>query len=143
MSTAETTMFRMASKLPDGLVIGARGPWGVYAHDDALNRWFRQAVDEPVVFGLVAQPHIGSGACLARLPAALLNLEDRAFDAQFPARGHRIPRVERQIEKNLLDSVPVRANKSPGGAESRCQRNQLPLAMRDHRLDFADHVIDV
>jgi branched-chain amino acid transport system substrate-binding protein len=43
MSTLETTMFRLRDKIPDGIVIGARGPWGVYAHDTELNRWFRKA----------------------------------------------------------------------------------------------------
>ncbi|MGP0091138.1 MAG: ABC transporter substrate-binding protein [Xanthobacteraceae bacterium] len=42
MSTLETTMFRLGEKIPDGIVIGARGPWGVYAHDTELNRWFRK-----------------------------------------------------------------------------------------------------
>ena len=43
MSTAETTMFRMGPKIEDGIIMGARGPWGVYSHDTALNQWFRKA----------------------------------------------------------------------------------------------------
>lgn len=43
ISTAETTMFRLGPKIADGIIMGARGPWGVYAHNDALNQWFRQA----------------------------------------------------------------------------------------------------
>ena len=42
-SAAETTMFRLGAKIADGIVMGARGPWGVYAHDTELNRWFRRA----------------------------------------------------------------------------------------------------
>ena len=43
LTTGETAMFRLGSKVPDGLVMGARGPYGVNAHDTALNRWFRKA----------------------------------------------------------------------------------------------------
>ena len=41
LTTGETTMYRLGAQLPDGLVLGARGPYGVYAHDTELNRWFR------------------------------------------------------------------------------------------------------
>ncbi|HXQ50327.1 MAG TPA: ABC transporter substrate-binding protein [Stellaceae bacterium] len=43
ISTAETAMFRLGPKLADGIIMGARGPWGVYSHDTELNRWFRHA----------------------------------------------------------------------------------------------------
>ena len=43
ISTAETAMFRLGPKIADGIIMGARGPWGVYAHDTELNRWFRKA----------------------------------------------------------------------------------------------------
>ncbi len=43
MTAGETTMFRLGAKIPDGIIIGARGPWGVYARDTELNKWFRQA----------------------------------------------------------------------------------------------------
>jgi len=35
-------MFRLRDKLPDGIIVGARGPWGPYAHDTELTRWFKQ-----------------------------------------------------------------------------------------------------
>ncbi|MCZ6553719.1 MAG: ABC transporter substrate-binding protein [SAR324 cluster bacterium] len=40
-TSAEPNMFRLGDKMPDGVLIGARGPYGVYAHDTPLNRWFR------------------------------------------------------------------------------------------------------
>jgi branched-chain amino acid transport system substrate-binding protein len=43
ISTAESTMYRLGPKIADGIIMGARGPWGVYAHKDALNTWYRQA----------------------------------------------------------------------------------------------------
>ncbi len=41
MTTAETAMFRLGAKMPDGTIIGARGPNGVLADDNELNRWFQ------------------------------------------------------------------------------------------------------
>jgi branched-chain amino acid transport system substrate-binding protein len=46
MTTAEAAMYRMGPKIPDGVIMGARGPYGVYAKDTELNRWFRQAYTE-------------------------------------------------------------------------------------------------
>ena len=33
----------MGAKMPDGLIVGARGPYGVYARPTPLNKWFRKA----------------------------------------------------------------------------------------------------
>jgi branched-chain amino acid transport system substrate-binding protein len=41
LTAGEPSMFRLADTIPDGTVIGARGPFGVFAPDNALNRWFR------------------------------------------------------------------------------------------------------
>lgn len=38
----ETAMFRLADQIPEGTIIGGRGPFGVYAPDNQLNRWFRE-----------------------------------------------------------------------------------------------------
>ncbi|TMH36911.1 MAG: ABC transporter substrate-binding protein [Betaproteobacteria bacterium] len=43
LTAGEPSMFRLANEIPDGAVIGARGPFGVFAPDNALNRWFRDA----------------------------------------------------------------------------------------------------
>jgi branched-chain amino acid transport system substrate-binding protein len=43
LTTGETAMFRLTEQLPDGTVIGGRGPFGVFAPDNALNKWFRDA----------------------------------------------------------------------------------------------------
>ncbi|MGA1168207.1 MAG: ABC transporter substrate-binding protein, partial [Burkholderiaceae bacterium] len=43
LTAGEPAMFRMADKIPDGTIIGARGPFGQLAPDNELNRWFRQA----------------------------------------------------------------------------------------------------
>jgi branched-chain amino acid transport system substrate-binding protein len=41
LTTAETAMFRLGAKMPDGTIVGARGPNGVMAEDNELNRWFQ------------------------------------------------------------------------------------------------------
>jgi branched-chain amino acid transport system substrate-binding protein len=38
----EAQMFRLGSRLPDGTIVGARGPHGVLAPDTELNRWFQK-----------------------------------------------------------------------------------------------------
>ena len=43
LTAGETAMFRLASQIPNGTVIGGRGPHGVLAPDNELNRWFRKA----------------------------------------------------------------------------------------------------
>jgi branched-chain amino acid transport system substrate-binding protein len=37
----ETAMFRLSSQIPQGTVIGGRGPFGVFAPKNTLNDWFR------------------------------------------------------------------------------------------------------
>jgi branched-chain amino acid transport system substrate-binding protein len=45
-TAGETAMFRLGPKLPDGTIIGARGPHGVMAPDTPLNKWFRQVYED-------------------------------------------------------------------------------------------------
>jgi len=40
LTTGETAMYKLADKIPDGVVIGARGPYGPYAPDNELNKWY-------------------------------------------------------------------------------------------------------
>jgi branched-chain amino acid transport system substrate-binding protein len=42
LTTGETSMFRVGNKLPDGTIIGARGPHALLAPDTPLSRWFRE-----------------------------------------------------------------------------------------------------
>jgi branched-chain amino acid transport system substrate-binding protein len=41
LTCGETATHKLAGQIPDGTIIGARGPHGVYAPDNELNRWFR------------------------------------------------------------------------------------------------------
>jgi len=46
LTTGETAMFKLAKQIPDGTIIGARGPYGVLAPDNELNRWYRAAFQD-------------------------------------------------------------------------------------------------
>jgi branched-chain amino acid transport system substrate-binding protein len=46
MTAGEPTLVRLGTQVPEGTVIGARGPFGVFAPDTALNRWFRKAYED-------------------------------------------------------------------------------------------------
>lgn len=41
LTTGETAMFRIPEQIPEGTILGGRGPFGVFAPDTVLNRWFR------------------------------------------------------------------------------------------------------
>ena len=45
-TAGETAMFRLGAKIPDGTIIGARGPHGVMAPDTPLNKWFRGVYED-------------------------------------------------------------------------------------------------
>jgi branched-chain amino acid transport system substrate-binding protein len=41
LTCGETATHKLAGQIPDGTIIGARGPHGAYAPDNELNKWFR------------------------------------------------------------------------------------------------------
>jgi branched-chain amino acid transport system substrate-binding protein len=45
-TTGETILYRFGNKLPDGVIIGARGPYGPFAGAGPLNDWFHKAFTE-------------------------------------------------------------------------------------------------
>ncbi len=52
MLTGETVLERLADQIPDGTIIGARGPNGPFAPPSALNKWFAKAYQDK--FGITA-----------------------------------------------------------------------------------------
>ncbi|MGC2517490.1 MAG: ABC transporter substrate-binding protein [Burkholderiales bacterium] len=46
LTAGETAMFKLADKIPDGTVLGARGMHGVLAPASELNKWFRAAYED-------------------------------------------------------------------------------------------------
>jgi branched-chain amino acid transport system substrate-binding protein len=43
LTTGETAMHRLGAQMPDGTILGARGPHGDLAPESELNTWFRKA----------------------------------------------------------------------------------------------------
>jgi branched-chain amino acid transport system substrate-binding protein len=43
VTTGESSLWRLGAKLPDGAIIGARGPHTFFAHDSELNTWFHKS----------------------------------------------------------------------------------------------------
>jgi branched-chain amino acid transport system substrate-binding protein len=46
LSAGEPAINRLGARIPDGTIIGARGPFGPFAPDNDLNRWFKNAFQE-------------------------------------------------------------------------------------------------
>ena len=46
LSAGEPAINRLGAKIPDGTIIGARGPFGPFAPDTELNRWFKGAFQD-------------------------------------------------------------------------------------------------
>ena len=40
LTTGETAMHKLPAQIPDGTILGARGPFGPYAPNNAYNRWY-------------------------------------------------------------------------------------------------------
>ena len=46
LTSGDTAIQGLGAKIPDGTIIGARGPYGLFASNSELNTWFRQAYFE-------------------------------------------------------------------------------------------------
>jgi branched-chain amino acid transport system substrate-binding protein len=46
LTTGDAQLHNLGTRIPDGTIIGARGPHGVFAPDNELNRWFRSAYEK-------------------------------------------------------------------------------------------------
>jgi branched-chain amino acid transport system substrate-binding protein len=49
LTAGETAIHKLGPQMPDGTILGARGPHGPYAPDNELNKWFRQAYQDRFV----------------------------------------------------------------------------------------------
>ena len=46
MTAGEPTLVRLGTQVPEGTVIGARGPFDMFAPDTELSKWFRKAYED-------------------------------------------------------------------------------------------------
>jgi branched-chain amino acid transport system substrate-binding protein len=88
LTTAETVMFRLKDQMPDGTIVGARGPNGVLAEDNELNSWFQSNFTDrygtPPVYSAYHMAH------------ALLGLKS-AFEKAAEAKGGEQPTTDEVI----------------------------------------------
>jgi branched-chain amino acid transport system substrate-binding protein len=49
LTCGETATHKLGGQIPDGTIIGARGPHGAYAPENELNKWFRAAYQDRYV----------------------------------------------------------------------------------------------
>lgn len=89
LTTGDTVLHRLGEQLPDGMVIGARGPYGALARDSELNRWFVENYTER--FG---EPPVYSAYHMAQSVLAL----KVAFDMAAEANGGTVETAEQVSE---------------------------------------------
>ena len=89
LTTAEANMFRLGSKLPDGIIIGARGPYGVLARKTPLNKWFRETYFNKFSTVPVYPSYMTAQAMLA---------VKISYDKASKAKGGGMPTTEQVIE---------------------------------------------
>lgn len=76
LTIGETAMFKLAAHIPDGTIIGALGPFGPYAPNNELNRWFakeyqgRYQVQPNLASYQMAQAILGTKAAWEKAQAA-------------------------------------------------------------------------
>jgi branched-chain amino acid transport system substrate-binding protein len=88
MTAGEPTLVRLGTQVPEGTVIGARGPFNVFAPDTELNRWFRKVYEER--YGVVpSYPAY-------KMAQALLGLK-AAVDKAQAANGGKRPNQDQVI----------------------------------------------
>ncbi len=117
LTAGEPSMFRMADTIPDGAIIGARGPYGVFAPDNALNRWFRDAYqkkyDSPPVYAsyVMAQAILGLKAAAekamqkSKQPSGdeiVAALENLTFEAPSGTVRMALAKGHQAIQENAI-----------------------------------------
>jgi branched-chain amino acid transport system substrate-binding protein len=101
LTTGETAMYKLAAQIPDGTVIGARGPFGPYAPDSSLSRWFRQSFE--------AEYHAPPNYASFQMAQAILGVK-AAWEKAQAANGGQRPTQE-QVGEALKHLTFV----GPGG----------------------------
>jgi branched-chain amino acid transport system substrate-binding protein len=100
LTTGETAMFKLAAQIPDGTVIGARGPYGVFAPDNALNKWYRQTFSD--------RYNVPPNYAAYQMTQAILGTK-AAWEKAQAANGDKRPSTEQVIAafENLTFESPA------------------------------------
>jgi len=89
-TAGEPYMFRMGKSIPDGSIIGARGPYGVYAHPTPLNTWFRSEYQKRFDTPPIYAAYVYAQAFLA----VKLAYEKAAAGGKWPSQDEVISKLE-------------------------------------------------
>jgi branched-chain amino acid transport system substrate-binding protein len=101
LTTGETAMHKLGAQIPDGTVLGARGPFGPYAPNNAYNKWFSAGFDKK----FSAPPNYAS----YQMAQAILGVK-MAWEKAQDANGGKRPSAE-QVAAALKGST----FEGPGG----------------------------
>jgi branched-chain amino acid transport system substrate-binding protein len=85
LTAGETVMHKLAAQIPDGTVLGARGPFGPYAPDNQYNRWYSKGYEAR----FKAQPNYAS----YQMAQAILGVK-AAWEKALKANGGKRPTNE-------------------------------------------------
>jgi branched-chain amino acid transport system substrate-binding protein len=88
MTAGEPTLVRLGTQVPEGTVIGARGPFNVFAPDTELNKWFRKVYEERYA--------VAPSYPAYKMAQALLGLK-AAFDKAQAANGGKRPNQDQVV----------------------------------------------
>jgi branched-chain amino acid transport system substrate-binding protein len=88
MTAGEPTLVRLGTQVPEGTVIGARGPFNVFAPDTELNKWFRKVYEERYA--------VAPSYPAYKMAQALLGLK-AAFDKAQAANSGKRPNQDQVI----------------------------------------------
>jgi branched-chain amino acid transport system substrate-binding protein len=101
LTAGETVMHKLAAQIPDGTVLGARGPFGPYAPDNQYNRWYSKGYEAR----FKSQPNYAS----YQMAQAILGVK-AAWERALKANGGKRPTNE-QVGEALTGLT----FESPGG----------------------------
>ena len=101
LTGGEVSMFRLGTKIPEGTIIGARGPYGVYAPKSALNDWYRSNV----IDRYNAPPNLAAYQMAHTFMATKL-----AFEKAMAANGGNKPNSDQ-----IADAMRGMTYEGPGG----------------------------
>jgi branched-chain amino acid transport system substrate-binding protein len=101
LTTGETAMYKLAAQIPDGTVLGARGPFGPYAPDTELNRWYSQTFKD--------RYNVPPNYAAYQMAQAILGIK-AAWEKAQAANGGQRPSID-QVMAALENS----SFESPGG----------------------------
>jgi branched-chain amino acid transport system substrate-binding protein len=88
LTTGETAMYKLARQIPDGTIVGARGPYGPFAPDNELNRWFSKTFED--------RYHVPANYAAYQMAHAILGTK-AAWEKAQAANGGKRPEIDQVI----------------------------------------------